>query len=430
MSLMEFIMLIIFELIVFGIASLDYMITKQLINPFTIMALPYAIIIPVNNIIFSRYGFYIISNDVLRMLLLGFSMFFLGTAIIRFRRNRIHCMQNLRSVEIDNNYKMKSLLVYCLMVEFVVIIRAIFLIRGKGFYYLSYNEGVLLTGPAGHLLLTIFPVNGVLLYHWLKNKRKWVYLLATLICIGLYFMTFVKYHVIGLVIYMYLLLAYQDKRYVKTGAMMMAAFVLLLFIGNYFLSFIQVGVINQIHWSFYMNHFWKYVAGGMIYDNKIFELGIYNVSVMYRIGTIIFALPNMFLNKFLGVTFFPGISIPPIRVADNGEITNVVDAIGYFYPSDASISEIGVFCVFMMLFGIISAALFMQARRNYSRFPFAYISFITYFLFLSFFGIFAKLETPWEILVWSLIIPLCFDKRITYSYGRIKIRIDVQENGD
>lgn len=416
--------LIIFEIVILGIIFVNYKLNKNIINPFTILTLPYVIIIPANNMVFSKYGFYEVNEEVIYMLLLGCAMFFIGT-LITYQQNKIRIGRHNDESTNNNialNYRMKGLLVYYLICETIVGIRLINIIRSGGIIALSTNEGLLLTGLSGHILLTIFPLNGVMLYHWLKNKKEWLYLVASVMCVIFYFLTFVKYHVIGLVICMYLTLAYQERKYLKKGAIFLVGIVVLLFVSNYYIGFFYRGVSEQITRTFYVNHFWKYIAGGLIYDNKIFDGGVYHVSVIYRIGTIIFALPNMFFNKIFGTTVCPVQPIPAVIVASNNEVTNVLDGIGYLYPSPNDIFGYFVFCIFFIIFGAISMKLFVRARSRRHEFPFAYVSFVTYFLFLSFFASYGKLETPWEVCAWSLIIPKFFDHRVSLENGVIYIR--------
>lgn len=76
------------------------------------------------------------------------------------------------------------------------------------------------------------------------------------------------------------------------------------FILSYSVTFISRGTAKDVDISFYIYHLWKYVGGSVINDNHIFTDGIrIDVSFFFKIGTILFALPNMFINKIFGTQF-------------------------------------------------------------------------------------------------------------------------------
>ena len=172
---------------------------------------------------------------------------------------------------------------YAWIVIAVVGLRLVYHILTKGFYYLGSEKfsGVLTSGIAGHFFLTSTPLIPIMFYYWLVNKKEKRYLITTVLLTALFFMTFVKYHVISIIIATYLLASYENKRYLRPGAIFLTIGAAGAFIFNYLVSFLLRGVIGNVRTSYYFQHLWGYISGSLIYDNYIFDKGI-------RVGTSIF----------------------------------------------------------------------------------------------------------------------------------------------
>lgn len=126
----------------------------------------------------------------------------------------------------------------------------------------------------------------------------------------------------------------------------------------------------------------------------------------------IFALPNMFFNKIIGRTFFPwSIATYDFYPISNNESSNVIDAIGYLYPSYGNEIEIIIFYIFMIVVGFIFYKIYINSIKKLHVFNTLISNFMTYFIFLSFFGTFYMLSSPWEILIYSMFIPKLFLKK-------------------
>ena len=276
-------------------------------------------------------------------------------------------------------------------------------------------SGYLTSGIPGHIFLSSAPLVPVMFYYWLKNPGRIRYLLAVLCLTGLFFMTLVKYHVISVAIATYFLAAIEDKKYLKTGGLLLGAAGTSVFVLNYFISFLVRGVAGNIDNSFYMNHFWNYAAGSLVYDNRIFINGIRtDVSIFYKLGSFVAAPVNLFLYGLFGLRLFPHDTLKHYLVASNGEKGNVVDAIGYLFPSKGSMVDILVFGLVILLFGALFSwiyhSLYLKSIRE-NRLPVMLAYFMTYFVFLSFFGTFYINLVPYEILFWCWVMMFVFDKR-------------------
>lgn len=409
---------IVFVVCCVAMIGIDFYINRRIISLVSILCVPYMIIIVLNNFIAVRMGFYKVGDEVIEMLLLGIGCFSLGTIVTNFRKKITKINKALSSYEVENKfkfYKMRIMLKYVLGVEVLVVIRLLLVVLSKGIGYVTTSEfeGQLIRGIMGHIFLTIYPLIPILFLFWLKNKKKTLYLIATIIAIILFFFTFVKYHVIGMIVLLYFFAAYEDSQYVKKGGILVSVMAITLFVGNYFVTFLVRGVFSVVGGNYYIKHLWTYLAGSLIYDNLIFSSGVrVDTSILYKLGSFVFAPVNLFLDKILGKKICPHSSLSFIPMGTNGERGNVIDAIGYLYPSEGSRLQVVGFMLILFSIGVIFSLIYNKALKKRNQFSIMICTFMTFFVFFSFFGTFYVSVTPWEILFWSQVIPLFFDKRI------------------
>lgn len=413
--------MICFEIVCIVMIAINYYINRRMINVISIFAIPYMIVIPVNNLLMTRYGFFEISNKVIIMILVGLVCIFMGSIVADIRK-RVSKTKVIVDYEQNNckfdYYKLKKMLRYTFCVEFIVVLKFFYIVFSKGIGYLSTSayEGELIHGILGHVFLTIYPLVPILFYYWLKNKAEKKYLIATIVCIVLLFFTFVKYHVIGMIVLIYLFCALEDHKYLKKGAVVVLSLVAFAFVFNYFSVFLIRGTTSLISKNYYFNHLWNYIAGSLIYDNQIFVDGVRNnISIGYKIGTFLSAPINLFINALWGVKIFPHEAQRFLSMGNNAEKGNVVDAIGYLYPSKGSAIEILLWICILFLVGLLFTLIYNREIKKKRRFSIKLCVFMTFWMFFSFFGTFYVSFTPWEILLWSVIMPNLFDKRVKFK---------------
>lgn len=457
------------------VLKLDYDTNKKHYSPFLILTFPYVAIIIVNNLVAVHWGFYKISVSTITFLGTSFGLFLFGILLYRFkkgilgRKNFTDFKQSLRlefyqlkenrisrkigqkdnsqriysrkqkkeenreSISKFEFYNMSVLLKYALICEGIITIRVLYVIikYGFAFFVADENEGYLMTGILGHLLLTLYVIIPILFYYWLRYKKNILFLISSLYGIGLFFLTFVKYHSICLIVLIYIFIVCEDRRYLKKGMIIIASTCILAFILSYSVTFLSRGTAKDVDVSFYIYHLWKYVGGSVINDNHIFTDGIRtDVSFFFKIGTILFALPNMFINKIFGTQFFVMESLPMLQVADMEERSNVVDFIGYIYPSKGEFLEIVCFGIFMIGFGFLSQYFYDCNEKTKKGFYLPTSVYLTFFCFFSFFSTYGTLSTVWEILVMSYIIPYFFRKDNVKSMKRLITDRIVKEKSD
>lgn len=444
--------------------KVDYYTNKKEVSPFLILTFPYAAIIVINNFVAVYWGFYKISISTIVFLSISFGLFYVGVFLYRLKSNEL---KNFSWLEIKpnfmkraifyeakrrigggisfrsticsfaknmkfskkkesisqkedskqkfDNYKVSFIFRYALICESIIFIRVLYVVINHGFAFLvaDENEGYLMTGILGHLLLTLYAVIPILFYYWLKHKEKVHFLICSLLGISLFFLTFVKYHSICLIVLIYVFVALEDKKYLKKGLIIIGVTSILAFILSYAVTFISRGSASEVGGSFYLYHLWKYIGGSVINDNHIFTDGIRtDITFFFKLGTLFFALPNMFINKIFGTQFFVIESLPMMPVAEMGESSNVVDFIGYMYPSKGNVLELVLFGIFMIGFGFLSQYIYSRVKKHKRFFILSTSVYLTFFCFFSFFSTYGILSNTWEILIISRIIPQLFRKDI------------------
>ena len=396
----------------------EYRINQRIINVVSLLIVPYLVIIPINNYYMVKNGFYEISESVITIFIVSSALFFCGSIIVDLRKQRRRNSvdaERLYNEEILNYYKLIPMFKYVVVVEAVTILRALYVIATHGITYLAGEEfsGVLTSGILGHIFLTIYPLIPIMFYAWLKDKKKIGFFVVTVIGVALTFLTFVKYHSIGMLVYIYLLVCLEDHKYVKKGTIAVTVGAVVFFIGNYFIGFFLRGVSRSITSQYYFNHLWNYLGGSLIYDNRIFESGVrVGISIFYKLGSFIFPPVNVFLNKLFGFTLCPHETQPHYFVGTNREVGNVTDAFGYLYPSHGEFIDLLCYGTVILLLGMLFTFIYNRALKNRYRIHCNLAAFLTFFVFFSFFGTFYINFVPWEILLWSAIIPMIFDKRV------------------
>lgn len=175
-------MLMIFEVVIIGLLLFDYKLNFYRISPFSAIAVPYVVLIFLNNIVAVEYGFYRISDNVILMELSALVCFFIGAVISRgiYRRDlRKGASSSTLGHKKLANYKVDNIYRYCCIVIGIEILRIIYiaLIYGIRFFFMPENEGFILRGLLGHLLLTIYPLLPIIFFAWINDKKKKKYIL-------------------------------------------------------------------------------------------------------------------------------------------------------------------------------------------------------------------------------------------------------------
>lgn len=419
---------IIFVLVCGIIVFTSYYISHDMINIVSVFTVPYIVIVPINNFIMIKRGFYMISEQVL--CLIGGSLFCIFVGYIAANTYlKLHKRANIyQEQELEKKFschRMQAMLRYVIAVEILVTIRLICMIFTNGLAYISTENfaGYMMSGPLGHLLLTIYPLVPILFLYWLKNMKQALYLITTIVCIGLLFTTFVKYHVVGIIVLIYFFVSLEDRKYLCKGLIIVSVTAISAFILNYFVTFLLRGTASRASQDYYFNHLWNYMAGSLIHDNLIFTSGI-NVGM-----SSVFKFARAMLTPFyvLAISLLD-ISIEPlgtvthiidfVPMGTNGEWGNIIDAFGYFFPSKGNSIEIILHFIILILIGLIFTLLYNNLIKESDKFHITISVILDFFCFFSFFGIMYNLLPPWEILVYSIVLPKLFDCKTKIRFWR------------
>lgn len=377
------------------------------LNLVSLLMTPYVVIVFFNNYFVYKIGFYKISDDVILMLLMAFAAFFLGTLVFKCKA---------KPYSEDNNkvilqrYDIKKIRWFLYIAGILGIMEAVYYYRsGVIFNNDVDSEGVMGNGPIGHLLLATYSVLPIYFLYCTYSKKK-VDLIPVLLIILVAFSSLIKYNVLGPIITIFIFVALYKKSMLKKAGFILLLCVFILFICNYAVGFAIAG--SDVEPAFYLGHFWAYFAGSTIYDNYIFTSGIrVDIDIFYKLMTFLCALPNMFFLKIFDFTLFvhKGQDMRPI--SDLAESSNIVDVIGYLYPSRGDVSDIMIFLIVIFFTGVLFSFIYKTILNSNSYFNTFIANFLTYFVFLCFYAPFFVLPAPWEICVWAIFLPFFFYKR-------------------
>lgn len=417
-------MTLLFSFVILAIVLWQYKREKNIINMTTLLAGPYLFIFIINNYVFTRMGFYPISTQVMGMITASIAVFFLGTCVVSTKGiPELHETDNTIRFE---EYRIESMTKIVLLIGIIGALKFIRLYLTGQFSATNFDntEGVMGNGTVGHLLLLSYSIVPIVFLYWLENRKKVMCLISVLLIVAVTFTTFVKYNVIGVVFNLFLFTMLYKKSLFKKGILILFSVVVALFVGNYLLGFMARGL--NVSSSFYLEHFWTYISGSAIYDNYIFTPGLNSdITIGYKLLTFIFAFPNMFITTIFGVEpLFPHVQKSFLAVgAGYGVTSNVTDAFGYLYPSKGDAFDILVYFVVLFVIAIIVSYIYIRSKRlsKQKHFNVFISNLITYFVFFSFFGTFYINPAPWEICIYSLIVPPLFLKATNLRRGIIRL---------
>lgn len=376
------------------------------VNLVSILMAPYFVLVFLNNFFIYRTGFYKIDDNVLIMLIVSFLLFYVGGRMFNVKGAFLN--QENENLDKFKNYNMNGMVVFLYVIGIIALLKLLTLYLGGQFNTSNVDaaEGIMGNGLVGHLLLCSYAVLPIVFLYWTYTKKIW-HLIPVLLIFVATFATLVKYNIIGVFVSLFIFLLIYKKSILKRAVIVLLFSVFAIFIGNYALTFAIKGV--EVSSSFYWGHLWTYMSGSLIYDNYIFTRGIrVGINIGYKLMTFISALPNMFIYAVSGTKIFPHERQPDLLTSSFGENSNVVDAFGYLFPSKGDIADIFLYGMVIFIIGFTFMGIYKWGMKKSDMFNTFIANFLSYFVFFSFFGTFYINSSPWEILVYSLIIPSLF----------------------
>lgn len=388
-------------------------IKKSVISSFSLVMLPYVVILFFNNFFFKNYNFIKIGENTCFMLLIGIISFSFGALIISLTINN-QKKSDYFFKSCLTNYQLDAISNYVLIVIVLRIAELFLLICKYGILGLLADDFKLLVtrGVIGHLLISIFPLIPILFYHYLQyHKRKYLFL-----CILFLILAFIeteKAQSISIVLATFLYCVFINKRYLKGGVFFIFFMIAFLFIGNYMIKFLLGGFFKDVDNSYYITRLWTYIAGGLINSNLITSsIGI-QVSGFDYFEHVLFAFPNMFLgalaNTQLGVqvsTYMPYIAdFPYVTTVHDGfsaQTSNVISTMTFIYSNGNLLAFIPV-CIF---WGGICEYIMEKMRYCKNEFNLTFACCFMSFTMLSFFASYYSSASFVERLLYCLLFPI------------------------
>lgn len=399
---------IFFDILVAILILIQHNREKNWINLISVLTAPYAIFATLNNFVFTKFGFYEISEKTFLMLGFSFVIFYVGGLVFNVNVRRQHEEFNSQILERYNLKKMTRLLYIIAAFGLIKLVLAV-LSGAFSMEAISGAEGLMGGGLVGHLLLLSYSVVPIVFLAFLEEKKV-SYLIPVLLIAAITFASLIKNNIIGLVMSIFLFVTRYKKSVIKKAVIICLGLIVAVFLGNYFLTFFISK--SDVASTFYRNQLFVYCSGSMINDNMIFTSGIrVDTSFTYKLMTALLGLPNMFITFIFGTPAFPFEALNEMPVGNvYGQTSNVVDSFGYFYPSRGDIFDIFIYGIFVLIIGFIFSYVYYKASYSKKGFNVFICNFMTYFVAFSFFGTFYILPAPWEILIYSLIVPNIFYK--------------------
>lgn len=399
---------IFFDILVALLIVIQHNKEKNWINLISVLSAPYALFATLNNFFFVKLGFYEISDQTFIMLGCSFMLFYFGGFIFNINTRGQHEEHNSQILERYDLRKMICLLYF--IVACGVVKLALSVLSGAfSMGAIGGAEGLMGGGLVGHLLLVSYSIVPIVFLAYLEEK-KISYLIPILLIAAITFASLIKNNIIGLIMSIFLFITRYKKSVMKRAVIICVGLIVAIFLGNYFLTFFISK--SSVASTFYLNQLWVYCSGSMINDNLIFTNGIrVDTNLIYKLMTALLGLPNMFISKINGAPAFPFESLNEMPVGNiYGQTSNVVDSFGYFYPSKGDFADIILYGLFVFMIGFIFSYIYYKASFYQKGFNVFICNFMTYFVAFSFFGTFYILSAPWEILIYSLIVPKLFYK--------------------
>ena len=384
--------------------GIEYKLTKRWFTPSALLGWPFLVVILMTNLIGEKYEFYSISLNTIDQIIIGIILFSLGSIFANIikgsNKNKFYKLSKYNG---DLDGRINSIVNYTYVVVVITLIRLIIYMNKYGvnnFIATDGAEGILMSGIFSHLLLSVYPLTAIITSYAIR-KKKYSYLIPVISIIGLVYFTFVKYHLIVLVLIIIIYLNIENpKMFYKTIPVLIIA-PIIIFIINYLSKFNASGV--QVKEGYIFNHLINYLSGGLIY-NSVNPNFVYNNYGISEIVIMIFmVIPNLFTNFLFGFKYYAYEPLPFVSMGLNGEVGNVLNTISFLFTSREFIAT----CFIIIVWGFILGLLYTKVKINYSLLATVYS-----FTLLSFYATFYVLTPPWEMIIFSIIMPRLFMKKI------------------
>jgi oligosaccharide repeat unit polymerase len=394
-----------FILILTFLLLTSYFLFSTWLNPFFAITFPFYIITLFVMTLGQNMGYFPISDDALKLIMIGLAFFWVGCLggyyITHFEGKN----KRRRNYDIEHDYKYLDLPMYIaafLSLVASTILYSLALLRlGVSAFGTEEVAKVVGTGLLAHVRLMAYPA---IMYFSLRflNRPKFKYILIVVVLLLSYFISTVKYHVIMPVLAtLFLIALLRPDKLIK---IFVACIVLvsIIFFANYawfFVSATQTLTFANLQWIAW--HMIDYVVGGPI------ALGIFLDSLPEGLGDFSFSsiffptLPDVITSLFAEKPQIAWL----VNINENGGMNNTGTLFWclYFFLGWGGV------VLWSIIVGSFTSWLFFFAKKKKNFVRVGLLSHIMAILLLTFFGNYFYLWAPWEWAFWIVITPVIAD---------------------
>ena len=401
----------------FIINIVEYHTEKTIFTPINILLGPYVIITILNNLIATKQGYFIVEDKVIYLLLVALIMVYFSS----FLREHINIndYSNNDNVPIstlcNDEFLMKKIEILFLACSVIRLVQIIITIRQYGIRVIGQNDfsDLGFNGFPSHLYLMVFPFAALLLYRGISDKN--IRDLA-LFSFGLLitFLSFIKYHAIFYVLISFIFCGLSDKKMIKRIIGLIALLIIILFIGNYYISFVLRGMNGYSNKDYFIK-LWDYIGGSLINGNKCIRFNEYQIDYSWwdLLYASLFPVAVGILNALGANIKMPEFKLGFQNISRMGTKSNVT---GLLFNISYTGSEI-LFVLFNIISAFIIAGIIKKIENGQHQRNLLFYSVCLTVATMTFFANYFTLTVIWELLFWSYFIPrILFSKKIVIRY--------------
>ncbi len=406
--------LILYYIVFLFISAFEYHRFKTIISPYTVLTLPFILVITFVNTVGQQLGFFTISNNSILLFNFFTLLLWIGGLLFYSKHQEFNkYIETKEQLKINSGYF--TVMLYIGIASSLISLALSW--NGLENFFNPDIENNYGKGVWGHLSIFGYPAVIMLMPILFVSKNKHLLILIivfTLLSLFYQSKTRLFFMILG-GIFHYLIITRKIYNAKKVLRQFFYLFLIgiTIFLSVYLISFSALmgkENIGKVQVEYIITErFLNYMVGPVISCSEIFSV---NYSFEEENFTRIFAVPHNIL-AFLSDKEF----VRPIRgnfvPISNTFSDNAGTLMVYPYEAFGLIGTI----IFMLLLGVFAYYIFIQAllkNRNVLLF-----STIMTSLFLGFFGFFYHLLFFYEILLWGFLIPILL--RITYKIIQLSI---------
>lgn len=401
-----------------GILILTYLVLllmskyfrAKIVDAYFLIMSPYVFIIIINNLVMVETGFDVISDRIIYIHVLGILLFYVGAFGGECLMSKMK-FKPLFKPTMYENISLKKLIVLTFFLVVAVGLGKSLLIYKYGLIgFISGGDSIKMFSIFNHLILLLYPCTMMLCDYALKERKRYYYVLVAL-AIFLVFSSFIKYHIISLLISIFIYIIIRKPKYFIKCGIATLALIVTSFVINYMLDFMSNDI--QVENQFYYNHLWQYVGGSTIVmeymENYIGNNS--NYSIIEWLWGMVTSFPTIFTKAFFDTAISDydfSTTLPMVKIG-NASGSNVVGILGSAFLQGNMLS----FSLFMIGWGMIVQFVVtnLNQRNTNTVAPVLVGSIFLSFNILSFFSSFFVLSNPWETMLCAAILPSLIKNR-------------------